>query len=242
MKYLLGILLTSVALCAQAQVDSGLSNPFLLGPDGRHELNISGGLFRPISTFNLQRTTGFTANDRFGRTGYMFALDYLINLNQTVALGTEWAYVTREQQQITNVYDPSLPFVTRVRGDSNLIFGLVRLKSPGTGFRPHVTGGVGWYRTRLNVYGAWPAGGPEASFINDAKTGLAWTLRTGFEYTNPLGSFIAADLGYIRTDTKSYGATPAGLASGFLPVNSAGSGITLTARVGIRVGSPRVDN
>ena len=236
MRYTLVILLATFVIPAQAQDDRNVSSPLALSLDGRHELALTVGAFRPTSSFNLRRTGAFGSNDRFGRTGYMFAMDYLRNLNRSVAIGAEWGYISREQQEITNVYNPILPFVTRVRGDTNLVLGIVRLRLPGAGFRPYGLVGAGWFRTRLNVYGAWPSGGPEADFIDDAKTGFAWMMRTGVEYTALSGSFIAVEGGFLRTASKSFGPTDAGLASGFLPVSATGDGMSLAMRVGIRLG------
>lgn len=239
MKCIVAIILIAVAASsAHAQGGFGISNPLALSADGRHELGITFGAFRPTATFNLRRTTGFNSHDRFGRTGYIFALDYLRNLNHSLAVGGEWAYISREQQEITNVYNPALPYVTRVRGDTNLVLGIVRLRAAGAGLRPYVIGGAGWYRTRLNVYGAWPNGGPEADFILDAKTGFAWMTRAGVEYATALGSFIALEGGYLRTGAKSFGATPDGVVSGFLPVSSTSDGMMLSMRVGTRFGIP----
>lgn len=223
---------------ASARAQSG--KMALSSSDGRHEVAISAGAFRPTSHFAFGG-----ANERFGSTGFMFILDYLHALNKAVGAGVEGMYINRGSYQVRNMdFAAQFPGATsRVRGDTKAVLAILRLKLPGDGFRPYVLGGAGFQHTTMDLYMQappyfyWGAGfGEEIAAVQGAASGAIFALRTGIEKTYPEGGLLGVEVGWIGIASQRYARTRAGAALGMSDVTTRGDGLSITAKFGYRFG------
>lgn len=228
--------LIAVPARARERVPPGfLGEPEMtVSPDGRNEVAVGVGAFHSTAKFGYRGLAG-DKGERFGSTGFLWTLDYLRALNKAFAVGGEFGYVNRGDQNITNTV-VGTPSATKVRGDSMLLMAVARLRSPGLGWRPYVIGGAGFHQTHFDIFGLVP-GFTETPVVRGDSTGLALMGRAGLEYAWPRGGFAGFEAGYLHTDTKVYQPTAAGVAGGFNNVSAAGDGFSYLLRLGIRFGA-----
>lgn len=213
--------------------------------DGRHEVSIQLGAFKPTARFGLTGVTG-DKGERFGSTGFLFSADYFRAVTPAVAVGLEGLYLNRGNYFVKNLaFANSFAGATsRVRGDTKAVLATFRFRRPGTGYRPYVIGGVGGHVTTLDVYMQAPPGffwgagfGEEITVVRGNASGLIWTVRGGIEKAWADGGTLGIEVGFIGIPSHRYDRTAFGRAIG-LPsdVVSAGDGFSLAAKFGYRFG------
>lgn len=241
MKYWLIAVLLLSPIAASAEVNPDVSSPIALTPDGKNELSISLGGFQPTAKFGFLGVAG-DKRERFGATGFAFAIDYVRKVNRFFGVGLEYAYLHRGDYTTSNISIPT-GWTTKVRGDSNLLMALGRLQSPGTGWRPYLIGGAGVHSTRMDLlatgdlsFTPFSARG-ESAIVKGTATGFALMSRVGLQHVYNNGGFVGFDAGYYYLQGRSYPTTIAGAAAGYQNVSARGDGITYSVKFGIRYGA-----
>jgi hypothetical protein len=217
MRYWILVILLATAGTANAAL--GLDDSSLkVSPDGVNEFALTIGGFHPTAKFGFR---GLPADkgERFGGNGFLFAGDYLHAVVPAFSLGGEFAYISRSNQDVTNVVVGN-PSATRVRGDTSLLMAIAQVRYPGVGWRPYALFGAGVNWTHLDLFGTAP-GFTETTIVRGSSTGLALMGRAGIEYVSPKGTFLGLEAGYLHTDTKTYQPTAAGVSSGFSSIQVA---------------------
>lgn len=233
------LLVTPIA--ASAAIDRDVSSPIMLTPDGRNELSILVGGFQPTSRFGFRGQSG-DQGERFGTTGNAFLVDYIRNVNESIGVGLEYAYIHRGEYTANNSFLTS-GYTTRVRGDSNLLMALARVQTPGRGWRPYALGGVGVHHTRLDLHDSGDLSytpfsvRDESGLVKGTASGLALMGRAGLQYVYGGGSFMGLEGGYYYLESKSYPVTAYGSSNGFQNVKTGGSGLIFAVKLGIRFGA-----
>jgi hypothetical protein len=237
--FLLGL----AAVRAQAGSSSDPTAAWL-SPDGRSELALLAGDFHPTARFGINGNSG-DKGERFGRDGYYFGVDYfhraapLTYSGRTLALfdlGVEADYVTRGDYELKSL--ASYPGASaHVRGDSQVLLALLRVRGSGKRLRPYLVVGVGADRTRMDAYLDSPGGyawsGGELALARGEATGLAMTGRCGVEDVFADGGVLGLEFGYLTMASRTYPATSSLSAP---DVVSRGDGYTLAAKFGVRFG------
>ncbi|MCR4294233.1 MAG: hypothetical protein NUW21_01765 [Elusimicrobia bacterium] len=238
-RYLGAALVMFVAAAAPAQADDMV----LASRDGRHEIALQLGAFRPTARFGINGLTG-DRGERFGATGFLFLADYFQALTPALSAGLEGLFINRGTYMLENLaVNPGSK--TLVRGDTKAVLAMLRLRRPGTGFRPYVVGGLGAHTTTMDVFVRvrpgfiWGGGfGEEISAVKGNASGFIWVLRGGLEHAFAEGGTIGLEAGWVGIPSRRYPLTPAGRDVVGLSndVVSAGDGLSLAVKFGYRFG------
>lgn len=210
--------------------------------DGRHELALHLGAFRPTARFGINGLTG-DRGERFGATGFLFSADYFHAVTPVLAAGLEGLYINRGTYMLENLV-ANEGSKTLVRGDTKAVLALLRLRRSGTGFRPYVLGGVGVHTTSMDVFVRarpgfyWAGFGDELPAVRGMTSGLVWVLRGGVERAFAEGGIIGLEAGWVGIPSRRYPLTPAGRDVLFLrnDVVASGDGLSLAVKFGYRFG------
>lgn len=230
----------TVAVQAQAQTEKFT----FIKPGTRHEVAIQLGAFRPTAGFGITGVTG-EGGERFGGMGFLFAADYFHAVTSLLSAGLEGLYLNRGNYEMKN-----LPFSnqfagasTQVRGNTMAILALLRLRAPGTGYRPFMIGGIGAHRTTMDVYMLSPPGtfwgagfGPEMHVVQGKSTGPIGVLRGGIERAWADGGTLALEAGWVVIPAGTYNRTVLGTLMVPNDIVSRGDGLSISAKFGYRFG------
>lgn len=237
-RCLLAVLVTFFAASAPAQAEKTV----LASLDGRHEIALQLGAFRPTARFGINGLTD-DQGERFGSTGFLFAADYFHSLTSALSAGLEGLFINRGNYQLDNLAaNPGSK--TLVRGDTKALLATLRLRRSGAGYRPYVLGGVGAHVTTMDVFVQAPPGsnwvgfGDELAAVRGNASGLIWVLRGGIERAFTDGGTIGLEAGWVGIPAHRYSRTEAGRTVIGLPndVVAAGSGLSIAAKFGYRFG------
>jgi hypothetical protein len=235
MKYLIFGFLLAMTASANASLSLGDSD-LKMSPDGANEFALTIGGFHPTAKFGFRGLPG-DKGERFGGNGFLFTADYLHAIVPAFAVGGELGYISRTEQDVSNVVIGAASAATRVRGDTSLLMAIARLRAPGLGWRPYALFGAGLNWTHLDLVGTAP-GFQEISIIRGDTSGLALMGRAGIEYVSKKGTFLGLEAGYLHTDVKTYQPTTDGALAGFKSIQVAGDGVSYALRAGVRFGMP----
>lgn len=210
--------------------------------DGRHEVALNLGAFRPTARFGINGLTG-DRGERFGATGFLFTADYFRSLTPALAAGLEGLFINRGTYMLDNLA-ANAGSKTLVRGDTKAVLATLRLRRPGIGFRPYVLGGIGAHSTTMDVFVRAPPGsnwvgfGDEISAVKGNASGLIWVLRGGVEHVFAEGGTLGLEAGWVGIPSRKYPLTPAGRTTLALTndVVASGDGLSLAVKFGYRFG------
>lgn len=210
--------------------------------DGRHEIALHLGAFRPTARFGINGLTG-DRGERFGATGFLFTADYFQALTPVLAAGLEGLFINRGTYMLDNLAaNPGSK--TLVRGDTKAVLATLRLRRSGIGFRPYVLGGIGAHSTTMDVFVRarpgfnWVGFGDEISVVKGNASGLIWVLRGGVERAFDEGGTIGLEAGWVGISSRKYPLTAAGRDVLGLTndVVASGDGFSLAVKFGYRFG------
>jgi hypothetical protein len=234
------VFMACLAASARAQTDKTV----VASADGRQEVSIELGAFRPTARFGLNGVTG-DKGERFGGTGFLFVFDYLHALTPFLSAGLEGLYINRGTYELKNLaFSAQFPGTsTQVHGHTKALLATIRLRRSGTGIRPYLLGGIGGHATHMDVFMQarpgfiWGAGfGQEINVVQSDASGLIGVLRAGIERAFPDGGSVGIEAGWVGIPAQRYSRTEIGRI--FLPndVVSRGDGLTIAAKFGYRFG------
>lgn len=233
-------LCAALAVCIAGQAQA--ADTLLASRDGRQEIALQLGAFRPTARFGINGLTG-DRGERFGATGFLFLADYFHALTPALSAGLEGLYINRGTYMLDNlVANPGSK--TLVRGDTKAVLAMLRLRRPGIGFRPYVVGGAGVHTTSMDVFVRAPPGfnwvgyGDEISAVKGNASGFIWVLRGGLEHAIAEGGTIGLEAGWVGIPSLRYPLAPAGRSVLGLTNDavSAGDGLSLAVKFGYRFG------
>lgn len=203
---------------------------------GKQLFSLGFGAGIPLSRIDFRETGG--GSDINGNSGLLIGTQYFYSLTPHLAAGMNMEYINRAPRDSQSLLPES---DTAVSGDSLLLIPTLKFSLVDRGdVRPYLLAGIGANRTSTVVESS-PNPGFEWSdthtaetrtLVDDAKWGVASTLRVGvdFDVMNP--SVFSFECGWTRLSNATFGATPAGQALGLSSITGNQNVMTIAARWG----------
>ncbi|MFA6092614.1 MAG: hypothetical protein WCU88_13405 [Elusimicrobiota bacterium] len=216
---------------------------------GKHELSVDIGATLPASSLKLDFagtalapfSSGFTGH--IGKRSLMAVVEYFHNTRSPISWGLEANYMPRGRNVINDIHSRGADL--EIESRSAMLLFLLRLapRKPSR-IRPFIVGGVGVADTSLAAGirprdedgFAWIDTGyaERRDIINDRRTGLAYSAKTGVDVSIGDSGSVGLFLGWYGIPAQSYHPAGVGTVWGFseqkVAVNSVAAGARFAYR------------